>query len=153
MNETGETDDRVTDDVNETAGEDVDDTDEAVEEQDEEDVDMSGEREYYEFDEPQEADLVELQDGNTKLVDERELEAREYAYLQLDVSGVTGVLASGEKTEVDTPGNAPLQFKEPFEIRDGQTTTFVGDFTPVRRGQTGSYLLQPVAKGTQVTYE
>jgi hypothetical protein len=119
---------------------------------DEADVDESDAREYHEFDEPQEADLVELQDGNTALIDERELETGSYEFLQLDVSDVEGVLADGGEAEVDTPGNAPLQFKQPFEIRDGQTTTFTGDFTPVRRGQTGRYLLQPVASGTRVEY-
>jgi len=115
-------------------------------------VDESEGREYHEFDEAQEADLVQLQDGTTALLDERELEAREYAFLQLDVTGVEGVLADGGEAEVDTPGNAPLQFTQPFEIREGQTTTFTGDFTPVRRGQTGRYLLQPVARGTTVEY-
>ncbi|GAB7012300.1 hypothetical protein JCM18549_05710 [Halolamina salina] len=51
-----------------------------------------------------------------------------------------------------TPGEAPLQFKQSFEIREGQRTTFTADFTPVKRGQTGTYLLQPVASGTEVSY-
>ena len=124
----------------------------AVVEQDEADVDESDDREYYEFDEAQEADLVELQNGNTELIDERELEARRYEFLQLDVTDVAGVLDGGDEAEVDTPGGAPLQFKTPFEIREEQVTTFTGDFTPVRRGQTGRYLLQPVARGTSVEY-
>jgi hypothetical protein len=123
-----------------------------VEQQDEEDVDQSDERTYYEYDEPQEADLVQLQNGESSLVDERELEAGTYSYLQLDVSGVDATLADGGDADVGTPGEAPLQFKEPFEIRDGQRTTFTADFTPVKRGQTGKYLLQPVASGTEVSY-
>jgi len=43
--------------------------------------------------------------------------------------------------------------KEAFEVREGQRTTFVADFTPVKRGQTGTYLFQPVASGTEVRYE
>ena len=125
---------------------------ETVQEQDEEDVDQSDERTYYEYDEAQEADLVQLQDGNTKLVDEHELETGTYAYLQLDVSGVDATLSGGGDADVGTPGEAPLQFKEPFEIRADQRTTFTADFTPVKRGQTGKYLLQPVAKGTEVSY-
>ena len=143
------------DDATATTGTDTVDGSTATEtvvEQDESDVDRSDAREYHEFDEPQEADLVQLQDGNTDLVDERELDAGEYEYLQLDVTGVTGVLAEGGDARVDTPGGAPLQFKHPFEIRAEQTTTFTGDFTPVRRGQTGRYLLQPVAGGTGVEY-
>jgi len=125
---------------------------EGVEQQDEEDVDESDDREYHEFEESQEADLVELQDGNTQLIDERELDVGCYEFLQLDVTGVEGVLDGGDAAEVDTPGGAPLQFKEPFEIREEEVTTFTGDFTPVRRGQTDRYLLQPVARGTQVEY-
>ncbi len=144
-----ETDDQQ--DGNET--DDQQDGNETVDEQDESDVDESDGREYHEFDEPQEADLVQLQNGNTQLVDERELEAGAYEFLQLDVTGVEGVLEGGGQAEVGTPGDAPLQFKHRFEIREDRTTTFVGDFTPVRRGRTERYLLQPVANGTQVEYE
>jgi hypothetical protein len=121
--------------------------------QDADDVDESDGREYHEFDEPAEADLVKLQNGNSQLVDDREIETGSYAFLQLDVSNVEGTLADGGEVEVDTPGNAPLQFKEAFEVREGQRTTFVADFTPVKRGQTGTYLFQPVASGTEVRYE
>jgi len=144
----------TTDDAGATDESADDDTPtETVAEQEAADVDESDAREYHEFDEPQEADLVELQDGTTDLIDERELDVGEYEYLQLDVTGVEGTLADGGDAQVDTPGGAPLQFKQPFEIRDEQATTFTGDFTPVRRGQTGRYLLQPVAGGTTVEYE
>ncbi|MGQ4554446.1 DUF4382 domain-containing protein [Halobellus sp. GM3] len=123
-----------------------------TEQQDDADVDESSGREYYEFEEPQEADLVELQNGNTQLIDEREFDVGTYAFLQLDVTDVEGVLESGGDADVDTPGGAPLQFKESFEIREDQVTTFTGDFTPVRRGRTDQYLLQPVANGTRVEY-
>lgn len=133
----------------ETGDEDGTDT-----EQDEEtDVDESDERTYHPFEEPQTADLVELQGENTQLVDDRELAVGSYQFIQLDVSGVDGVLEDGESVEVDTPGNAPLQFKQPFEVREDERTVFTADFTPVRRGQTGRYLLQPVASGTTVRYE
>ncbi|MFW6437291.1 MAG: DUF4382 domain-containing protein [Halococcoides sp.] len=124
-----------------------------VVDQDADDVDETDAREYHAFDAAQEADLVELQDGTTELIDEREVTAREYAFVQLDVSAVTGTLVSGGEVEVGTPGEAPLQFDHPFEIREGQRTTFTGDFTPVKRGQTDRYLLQPVASGTSVSYE
>jgi len=72
----------------------------------------------------------------------------------LDISSVDGVLVDGdEDVTVETPGNAPLQFKHAFEIREGERTVFTGDFTPVRRGQSGSYLLQPVANNLSVRYE
>ncbi|WP_226004611.1 DUF4382 domain-containing protein [Natrinema salinisoli] len=140
-------DDGSTDDENAT------ENDSETDDQSESDVDEGDGREYYEFDESQEADLVDLQGENTQLIDERELTAQEYEYLQLDVTDVTGELKDGSEAEVSTPGNAPLQFKERFEIREDQRTTFVGDFTPVRQGQRDRYLLQPVAKGTRVIYE
>ena len=125
-----------------------------VREQDPDDIDEGGGREYHGFDEPQTADLVELQDGETQLIDDdRELSVGSYEFLQLDVSAVEGVLVDGGETTVETPGNAPLQFKLAFEIRAGERTVFTGDFTPVRRGQSGSYLLQPVADNLSVTYE
>lgn len=109
-------------------------------------------RRYVEFDQPQEADLVRLQGANTQLIDETELPVGEYRYLQLEVSGVAGVLVEGGEAEVDVPGNAPLQFKERFEIRPNERTRFVADFAPVRRGQGDRYLLRPVATGTRVLY-
>jgi hypothetical protein len=137
-----------------TSADDGSDSDgEAVRTQDAEDVDQSDAREYHEFDEPQEADLVELQDGNTQLVDDREVEVGSYEFLQLDVSGVEGTLEGGGEAQVDTPGNAPLQFKQAFEVREDQRTRFVADFTPVKRGRTDRYLLQPVATNTEVSYE
>ena len=110
-------------------------------------------REYYEFDEPQEADLVQLQGEQTQLVDERELAVGEYEYIQLDTDGVEATLEDGSSAEVRVPGNAPLTFNESFEIRADARTTFTADFTPVRRGRTGRYNLQPVPRGITVTYE
>ena len=109
-------------------------------------------REYYEFDESQEADLVELQNGETQLIDERELETGEYPYLQLDVSSADGTLTDGSDAAVDLPGNAPLKFNEQFEIRENTRTTFTADFAPVLRGN-GRYLLRPVPSGIEVEYE
>ena len=109
-------------------------------------------REYQEFDESQEADLVQLQDGETQLIDERELEVNTYRFLQLDVSNVDGTLEGGDEAEIDLPGNAPLTFNEEFEVREDTRTGFTADFAPVRRGN-GTYLLRPVPRGIEVTYE
>ncbi len=121
----------------------------AGDEEDEEPAD----REYYEYDDPQEADLVELQGENTQLVDERDLEIAEYEFLQLDIDGVDATLEDGSDATVEVPGEAPLTFNEPFEIREDTRTVFTGDFTPVQRGQAGGYVLQPVAQGITVEYE
>jgi len=122
--------------------------------EDDEDEDTeSSSREYHEYDEPQQADLVELQDGNTSLVDERELGVDEYAFLQLDIDGIDATLNDGETAVVEMPGEAPITFNQAFEIREDTRTVFTADFTPVRRGQSGGYLLQPVAQGITVEYE
>ena len=125
---------------------------EGAEAGDEGDAEPAG-REYYEYNEPQYADLVELQGDETQLVDQREIEVAGYEFLQLDVDGIDATLEDGESATVAVPGEAPLTFRERFEIREDTRTTFTADFTPVRRGGTGEYVLQPVAEGTTVSYE
>ena len=119
---------------------------------DEEDGEPSG-REQYEFDEPEQADLVQLQDGATQLVDERDLDVAEYEFLQLEIDGIDATLTDGESANFEVPGDAPLTFNAPFEIQEGMRTVFTADFTPVRRGETGEYVLQPVPEGIDVEYE
>lgn len=108
------------------------------------------------------ADLVKLQGDKSALVGESELPTGEYEFVQLKISNVDAVLDSGEKATVEVPGEAPLKFakfqiagetSESFEIREGERTTFTADFTPVKRGQTGKYVLQPVAEEVTVSYE
>jgi len=142
----GDADGNETDDGSDEA--DGNETDGGNETDEEEDAPG---REYFEFDEPQEADLVELQNGETQLIDERELEIGEYPYLQLDVSAADGTLTDGSEATVDLPGNAPLKFNEAFEIRENTQTTFTADFAPVLRGN-GRYLLRPVPSGIEVEY-
>lgn len=110
-------------------------------------------REYYEYDEPQEADLVELQGDATALVDERELDTATYEFLQLDVDTIAATLDDGSDATVEMPGEAPLTFNQSFEIRENTRTSFTADFTPVKRGQAGGYVLQPVPQGIDVEYE
>jgi hypothetical protein len=130
----------------------ADDGDESADDEDDEDDDSSG-REYHELDEPREADLVQLRDGETQLIDERELPTGEHGFLQLDTDGVDATLGGGESATVEVPGEAPLKFAQPFGIREDSRTVFTADFTPVERGQSGTYLLQPVADGVEVAYE
>lgn len=118
----------------------------------EEDEEPSG-REYHAFDEPQEADLVQLQDESTQLVDERDLDVASYEFLQLDVTDIDGTLENGDAAEMETPGEAPLTFNEPFEIREDTRTSFTADFAPVRQGETERYVLRPVPEGISVDYD
>ena len=110
-------------------------------------------REYHEYDDPQQADLVQLQDGQTQLVEERELDVANYAFLQLDIEEIDAVLGDGSDAIVEMPGEAPIMFNRTFEIREDTRTVFTADFTPVRRGRTDEYLLQPVPQGIRVEYE
>ncbi len=141
------------DEMNES---DEDMEDEEMDEEDEDDVedDEGGDdtgRRYIEFEEPQEADLVQLQGSSTKLIDETEVEAGDYEFLQLDVSSTRGVLTDGSDANVRTPGEAPLKFNKSFEVRADQTTRFIADFAPNKRGQNG-YIIRPVATSTTVLY-
>jgi len=114
------------------------------------------EREYYAFEEPQTADLVDLQgDARTFIDEDRAVPVGEYAFLQLDVTGVEGTLTDGTTATVRTPGEAPITFNRGFEIRANTRTQFVADFTPVRTGPPGStqYLIQPVPAEIEVSYE
>jgi len=98
------------------------------------------------------ADLVNLQGDDSALVDESDVETGRYEFLQLAVSEVDATLEDGSDANVDTPGNAPLKFDKSFAIRAGTTTSFTADFTAVKRGQAGGYVLQPVADEVTVTY-
>lgn len=125
---------------------------EGAEAGDEEDTEPA-DRERYDFDEAQQADLVQLQDDETQLIDSQELDVAEYEFLQLDISEIDAALPNDEPATVEVPGEAPLTFNESFEIREDTQTSFTADFTPVRRGETDEYLLQPVPQGIQVSYE
>ena len=142
-------------DPEEERDDDGEEADDEGDDDDEEGADEGSGRRYIEFEEPQDADLVGLQGDESQLVDETELEVGDYEFLQLDVADTTGILAaSGEEADVETPGNAPLQFKQAFEIRPDERTRFVADFAPFRIGPPNSarYRIRPVASGTRVIY-
>lgn len=111
-----------------------------------------GEREELDVEDAR-ADLVALQGENSALIDESTLDTGSYEFLQLAVSEVDATLQDGGETTVNTPGAAPLKFEEPFEMRDGETTTFIADFTPVKQGRRNEYVLQPVADEVRIIYE
>ncbi|WP_411963990.1 DUF4382 domain-containing protein [Haloferax sp. YSMS24] len=100
-----------------------------------------------------EVDLVDLQGDASALVDDVEVETGTYEYLQLEVGGTDATLTDGSDATVEVPGSAPLKFEKPFDIRADESTTFTADFTPVKAGNAGKYVLQPVAKEVTVTYE
>lgn len=80
-----------------------------------------------------------------------ELEAGDYEYLKLVVGSVGEArLTDGRSAEVTTPGEAPLKFNTEFPICTGGETTFTADFTPVKQGRSGRYVLKPVADRVEV---
>lgn len=104
------------------------------------------------LDEPAEFDLVELQGDAQAFINEEILDVGEYSQIKLRVGDVVNaVLTDGSQAEVVTPGNAPLMFKQDFEIRANTRTEFTADFAPHRRGNNG-YILRPVATETTVSY-
>ncbi|MDZ7702821.1 MAG: DUF4382 domain-containing protein [Halobacteriales archaeon] len=105
-----------------------------------------------ELDADAEVDLTELTGDASALVDEAELDAGDYEFLQLLAEATEATLAEGGSATVRLPGDAPLTFEQAFEIREGETTTFIADFTPVKRGGTDEYVLQPVATEVEVVY-
>lgn len=101
-----------------------------------------------------EVDLVTLQGDKSESIGSTDLETGDYEFLQLRIGAVVeAVLTDGGDATVTTPGEAPLKFETAFEIRSGQTTTFVADFTPVKQGRADGYVLQPVADEVEVNYE
>lgn len=101
-----------------------------------------------------EIDLVELQGDASAELGSAELATGDYEFLQLEVGAVVeATLKDGGDATVTTPGEAPLKFEKTFEIREGETTRFIADFTPVKQGQTGRYVLKPVADEVEVIYE
>lgn len=99
-----------------------------------------------------EADLVSLTGDASALAYEQDIATGEYAYLKLSIASVDARLEDGGEATVETPGAAPLKFNRSFKIREDLRTEFTADFTPVRQGESGRYLLQPVASETTVRY-
>ncbi|MFB6254177.1 MAG: DUF4382 domain-containing protein [Halobacteriaceae archaeon] len=98
-------------------------------------------------------DLTKLTGEATALIDETELKTGSYEFLMLEATTTEAVLKDGGTPTVTVPGTAPLKFNKSFEIRNNQTTTFIADFTPVKAGPTGRYILKPVADQVKVMYE
>lgn len=105
------------------------------------------------FDADAEVDLTELVGEASELINETELDTGTFDFLQLDAEATEAALSDGSTATVELPGEAPLKFDQPFDIRTDQTTSFTADFTPVKQGQTGRYVLRPVADEVVVSYE
>lgn len=113
--------------------------------------DASGppQRERYDLADPRTVDLVDVENDQGTQIDERELPPGRYSFLQLDVSD-TDSSRDGDSVTIELPAGAPLTFDTAFEIREDATTTVHVAVTAVRRGDSETFLLQPVPDKTRV---
>ena len=111
------------------------------------DDDDAGE-ESYDVDDA-EADLVQLQDGETELVAELELSTGGYDSLKLAVLEAEATLANGDDVEVETPGEAPLKFDERRDT-GRHADDLHGRLHAGQAGSVGDYVLQPATDGVEV---
>lgn len=96
-------------------------------------------------------DLTELKGDNATLLQEYDLDTGNYTKVFIHVSEVDGTLTNGDSTDVKLP-SSKIQLNENFEIEANATVDFVYDITVVKRGNSGSYNIKPVASesGTDV---
>jgi hypothetical protein len=89
-------------------------------------------------------DLTELQGNNATMVGQIDAPNGTYDKVFVHVSDVNGTLTDGSSTDVKLP-SSKLHLNEEFTVGDGEEIDFVFDITVVKRGQSGSYNIQPVA--------
>jgi hypothetical protein len=99
-------------------------------------------------------DLTRLRGANATLVERFDLPAGEYDQVRLEVSETEGVLKDGSTTEVKLPSER-LTLTREFTVGDGEEVDFVYDVTVHKAGNSGKYVLRPVASesGTDVPIE
>jgi len=99
-------------------------------------------------------DLTRLRGANATLVDAFDLPAGEYNQVVLEVSETNGTLTDGSSTEVKLPSER-LKLNQRFVVGNGEEVDFVYDVTVHRAGNSGKYILRPVASesGTDVPIE
>jgi hypothetical protein len=99
-------------------------------------------------------DLTELKGDNATLLQTFDLQSGNYTKVFIHVDDVNGTLTDGNQTDVKLP-SSKLQLNENFEVGGGEELDFVYDITVVKRGNSGSYNIKPVASesGTDVPIE
>jgi len=99
-------------------------------------------------------DLTRLRGANATLVDRFDLPAGEYNQVFLEVSETSGTLTDGSSTEVKLPSER-LKLNQEFTVGNGEEVDFVYDVTVHKAGNSGKYILRPVASesGTDVPIE
>lgn len=96
-------------------------------------------------------DLTELRGENARMLSRFDLPEGEYTQVRIHISGVEGTLKNGETVNVKLPSEK-LKLKKRFAVGDGEEVDFVYDATVFEAGQSGKYILKPVASqsGTDV---
>jgi hypothetical protein len=96
-------------------------------------------------------DLTDLQGENATMLSRFDLPNGTYTRVRLHVAAVDGTLTSGEHVRVKLPSER-LRVDERFAVGDGDAVDFVFDATVFEAGESGKYVLKPVASesGTDV---
>jgi len=96
-------------------------------------------------------DLTELEGDNATLLEEFEVENGTYTGVRISVSDINGTLTDGSSADVKLPSEK-LRINQQFVVGNDESVDFVYDITVVKRGNSGSYNIQPVAgeSGTDV---
>jgi hypothetical protein len=101
-------------------------------------------------------DLTELQGPNASKLGTLEVANGTYDKAFIYVTDVNGTLNDGSSTAVKLP-SSKLKITSEFTVGAGEAVDFVFDITVVKRGQSGSYNIQPVVSesgtGDQVDIE
>lgn len=99
-------------------------------------------------------DLTELQGDNATLLQNMSVPAGEYEKVFVHVEDVNGTLKSGEDVNVKLPSQK-LHLNKDFTVDSESNVEFVFDITVFEAGNSGKYILKPVASesGTDVPIE
>ena len=89
-------------------------------------------------------DLTELQGANATLLENLSMPAGEYTQVRLIVGDINATLTDGSDQRVKLPSER-LKLTKPFTLGPDQSVDFVFDITVRKAGNSGKYILQPVA--------
>jgi uncharacterized protein YceK len=96
-------------------------------------------------------DLTELQGENATMLSRMNVSNGTYTQVRLHISEIDGTLNDGTQVNVKLPSNK-LKLDSEFTVGDGEEVDFVYDATVFKAGNSGKYILKPVAgeSGTNV---
>jgi len=99
-------------------------------------------------------DLTELQGANATLLGNMTVPAGDYEKVFVHVGAVEGTLQTGEQVNVKLPSQK-LHLNDDFTVNQSGNVEFVFDITVFEAGNSGKYILKPVASesGTDIPIE